>query len=104
MIALNPRPQADGLLAKLLNYMAAGRAIVSYSGSGEIIQHERTGLLVPGADPELFAGAILRLLDDPELARRLGAAAQSTVHEVFVWEKSVMLIEAVYERLVNNRR
>lgn len=101
MIALNPRPQADGLLAKLLNYMASGRAIVSFSGSGEIIQHERTGLLVPGRDPDLFAGAILRLLADPDFAHKLGAAAQSTVQDVFVWEKSVMLFEAIYDKLVN---
>ncbi|MGH2582410.1 MAG: glycosyltransferase family 4 protein, partial [Anaerolineales bacterium] len=101
MIALNPRPWADGLLAKLLNYMAAGRAIVSYEGSTEIIEHERTGILVPGAEPEAFAAAILRLLDDPELAHSLGAAAQSAVQDIFVWEKSVMLFEDIYDKLVN---
>lgn len=103
MIALNPRPQADGLLAKLLNYMAAGRAIVSFSGSGEILQHEHTALLVPGREPKMFAGAILRLLADPDLAERLGAAAQSKVQDVFVWKKSVLLFEAIYDKLINPR-
>ncbi|HLD92679.1 MAG TPA: glycosyltransferase family 4 protein [Anaerolineales bacterium] len=101
MIALNPRPRADGVLVKLLNYMAAGCAIVSFSGSGEIIQHERTGLLVAGAEVEMFASAILRLLENPELAQKLGAAAQSTAQDVFVWEKSVMLFEAIYDKLVD---
>ena len=101
MIALNPRPRADGILVKLLNYMAAGCAIVSFSGSGEIIQHERTGLLVAGAEVEMFASAILRLLENPELAQKLGAAAQSTAQDVFVWEKSVMLFEAIYDKLVD---
>ena len=50
MIALNPRVDCDGLPVKLLNYMATGRAIVSFAGSAEILEHEQTGLVVPSGD------------------------------------------------------
>lgn len=103
-IALNPRLQADGLPAKLLNYMATGRAIVSFAGSGEILHDERTGLLVREESVESFAGAILRLLDDPRLAERLGRAAQEEVQEFFVWESMVKIIEEIYARVLRERK
>src|SRR4029077_9647123 len=36
-ILLNPRPACDGIPQKLLNYMAAGRPIVSFAGSAKVI-------------------------------------------------------------------
>jgi glycosyltransferase involved in cell wall biosynthesis len=96
MIALNPRVDCDGLPVKLLNYMATGRAIVSFSGSAEILEHEQTGLVVPSGDTQAFASAIVKLLDHPDLARRLGMAAQTKVQEFFVWKSQVRLLERVY--------
>ena len=42
-------------------------------------------LPVPPSDPEALAVAIGRLLDEPELARRLGAAGRARVVERFTW-------------------
>lgn len=103
-IALNPRLEADGLPLKLLNYMATGRAIVSFAGSGEILHDEETGLIVRQASAESFAAAILRLLDDPQLAERLGRSAQREVQEFFVWEPMVRIIEGVYARVLESRQ
>lgn len=99
LIALNPRPQADGMPVKLLNYMATGRAIVSFSGSGEILEHENTALLVSHPDEQHFAQAVLRLLDDPPLARKLGHAAQAMAQEFFLQEAMVKTIEQVYDKV-----
>jgi glycosyltransferase involved in cell wall biosynthesis len=49
------------------------------AAAGGLIEHERTGLVVPAGDPEALAGALRRLQEDPGLRARLGAAAQETV-------------------------
>ncbi len=100
-IALHPRVGSNGMPIKLLNYMATGRAIVSFEGFAEVLQNEITGLVVPKNDIEAFSHAILRLLDSPDLVKKLGAAAQLTTQQFFVWEKSVNLLESIYLSLLD---
>jgi glycosyltransferase involved in cell wall biosynthesis len=102
-VALNPRVHCDGLPLKLLNYMATGRPVVSFEGSAEALEHERTGLVVPNGDIDGFAQAVLRLLEDSEFAGRLGQNAQSVVQEFFVWENSVRSLETIYDSLLARR-
>lgn len=102
-IALNPRVHCDGLPLKLLNYMATGRAVVSFAGSAEVLTHEQTGLIAPDNDIDAFAHAILRLLENPQLAETLGANAKVYVHEFFVWEQSVQALENIYASLLERR-
>ncbi len=51
--------------------------------STDIVDHERDGLLVEQQNPKAFAAAITRLLDDPELARKIGLQAVEKVREKF---------------------
>ena len=69
----------------LLESLAAGAATVSADAGGpaEIIRDGETGLLVPAEDPVALASACRRLLSDPALCARLGAAARSDVAERF---------------------
>jgi glycosyltransferase involved in cell wall biosynthesis len=103
MIALSPRVECDGLPLKVLNYMATGRAIVAFEGSGEILIHRQTGLVIRNGDVSAFAAAILELLENPALAGQLGKAAQSTVMEFFVWEDSIKLLEDIYAGVLEGR-
>jgi glycosyltransferase involved in cell wall biosynthesis len=48
-------------------------------GVPEIVEHERTGLLVPPKNPEAMADALARILRDAELRRNLSAAAREAV-------------------------
>ena len=48
-------------------------------GTPEVVVHERTGLLVPPANPAALAAAIERLLDDPALASRLGSEGRNSI-------------------------
>jgi glycosyltransferase involved in cell wall biosynthesis len=49
------------------------------AAAGGLVQHERTGLVVPAGDERALAGALRRLHDDPELRARLGANAREAV-------------------------
>jgi glycosyltransferase involved in cell wall biosynthesis len=49
------------------------------AAAGGLVQHERTGLVVPAEDAHALAGALRRLHDDPPLRARLGAAGRAAV-------------------------
>jgi glycosyltransferase involved in cell wall biosynthesis len=49
------------------------------AAAGGLVEHERTGLVVPAGDAEALAGALRRLHDDGPLRERLGAAARAAV-------------------------
>ena len=76
VFALTSRSEALG--SAILEAMAAGVAVVATRAGGipEVVEHERTGLLTPVADPAAVAAAIDRLLDDRALATRLAIEAR----------------------------
>ncbi|MBN8892549.1 MAG: glycosyl transferase family 1 [Rhodospirillales bacterium 70-18] len=78
-IALQPKvvPYASPL--KIFDYMAAGRAIVAPDQPNirELLEHERTALLFDPDEDGAMWRAIQRLIDDPALRLRLGAAARA---------------------------
>lgn len=80
-----------GSPTKLFEYMAMGRGIVASSLGqiAEVLEHERTALLVEPGDPDALAGALARLVDDPELSRRLGTAAREAACERHTWHAHV---------------
>ena len=67
----------EGMPLALIEGMAAGCAVVGSAVAGvrEVIRDGEDGLLVPEGDPVALADALERLLRDPALASRLGAAA-----------------------------
>jgi glycosyltransferase involved in cell wall biosynthesis len=89
---------------KLLNYMAAGRAIVSFASSGRCLDNEVTALLVPDGDVAAFARAIARLLEDPTLAREIGQRARREAERAHAWSRAAERVEAVYESVAADRR
>lgn len=68
-------------------------------GMKEIVD-EDTGILVERADPTALAEAILRMLDDPELRARMGAAGRRRVAEKFAWDRVAEAAAHRYAELV----
>jgi len=89
----------EGMSNAILEAMAAGRPVVAtdVGGNGEILADGRTGVLVPGGDCDAMAAAILRLVNDGESGRRLGAAARADVTARFGARASVARLERLYE-------
>jgi glycosyltransferase involved in cell wall biosynthesis len=102
-MAVLPRTQCDGIPQKLLNYMAAAKAIVSSAGSAKVIEHERTGLVVPNGDAEAFARAMLRVAANPTFGQELGSAARAHVAANYSWEQAAERVEGVYETVTAAR-
>ncbi|MGC9398865.1 MAG: glycosyltransferase [Anaerolineae bacterium] len=92
----------EGLPLALLEAMAAGLPVVAtrVGGVPEVVVDGVTGLLVPPRDPHALADAILRLLRDPALRRRMGEAGRARVAAHFSVEQMVRKIEALYEQLL----
>jgi glycosyltransferase involved in cell wall biosynthesis len=92
----------ENLPARILEAMSCELPVVATDiyGIPEAITHGENGLLVPPRDEEALAEAILKLLDDESLRRRLGASARRTVLEKYDWRKLAPQIKGVYEKVV----
>lgn len=77
----------EGLPTTILEAMSCGIPTVATvaAGTSEIVTDGETGLLVPPRDPEKLAIAILTLLNDKELRRRMGENARKRVEKYFEW-------------------
>jgi glycosyltransferase involved in cell wall biosynthesis len=94
--------RAEPLGSALLSAMAHGLPSVSLARGAvrEVIEDGRNGLLAGGPEPGAFADAILRVLDDPALAARLGAAARRTVEQRFSADAMIQSTLQVYHRVL----
>jgi glycosyltransferase involved in cell wall biosynthesis len=88
-----------------LEAMACGCAVVASAVGGipEIISDGADGLLVPPGQPEVLAEAIMRLLADPELRRRLGSNARVSVCERFSRQAVCARTLRAYRSLIGMR-
>ena len=99
-IAVNPRMDCDGIPVKLLNYMAAGKPVLSFASSAPGVRHRQTGWLVADGDVDGFAEGALTLLDNAELASALGQNARRLVKDQHDWGRSTELAENIYRRVI----
>ena len=78
--------------------MAAGLPVVASAVGGllDLVDHGRTGLLVPVDDAGGFAAAIEQLMADPERAARIGAAAREDVMSRYSFDRMVRAFEDLY--------
>ena len=68
----------------------------------DIVEHERTGLLVDAGDAAGLAQAIERVLSDPSLAQRLGNAGRERVLERYSWDRVVERLHCAYRELLTS--
>jgi glycosyltransferase involved in cell wall biosynthesis len=91
----------EGLPIAILEAMACGRPVVAtpVGGVPEAVVDGQTGYLVPPKDPAALAEAVLRLLDDPILARRLGDEGRRRAETVLSIGRVASRVESLYEEL-----
>jgi glycosyltransferase involved in cell wall biosynthesis len=76
---------SEGLPNTILEAMATGLPVVStrVGGADELVEHGRTGLLVPPSDAEAMAGALARLAAAPQERQAMGMAGRQAVERHF---------------------
>ena len=89
----------------LLEAMAAGAPVVAsdIDGYRDVVVHEENGLLAPAREPDAIAGAVSRLIDNTDLARRLSATGRQ-VAEQYRWQHVASDVEAYYQRCVEEAK
>jgi glycosyltransferase involved in cell wall biosynthesis len=96
---------SESMSNALLEYMAAGRAIVAtdVGANAQLLSHGREGLVVPGGDDGALGRAVGRLLREPDLARALGAAARRRAATEYSRAAMVGRFETFFASLVTSR-
>ncbi len=100
---LNPLNDVS-TMTKLMEFMAMGKASVSFELKEARYSAQDSALYVPGNDWRAFGDAILELLDDPERRARMGEAGLQRIRTELAWERSEVNLRAAYERVMGRRR
>jgi glycosyltransferase involved in cell wall biosynthesis len=97
---------AEGISNTILEAMASGLPVVAtrVGGNPELVDEEKTGVLVPPADPAALAGAIFRYVQTPGLMSAHGRAGRERVEARFSMAAMVEGYLAVYDEVLRGKR
>lgn len=83
--------------SKLPFYLASGRPVITAATNlGRHLRHEEHCLFLQDSSAEDIARNIMRLMDEPELARALGRNGREFARRYLSWDKSAAKVEAFY--------
>ncbi len=88
----------EGVSQSVMQAMAAGLPVVATTvgAMAEAVQHERTGLLVPPRNTDALRAALMHLMDNEALRRKLGTAGLDFARQHFGLEHMLARMEAVF--------
>lgn len=96
-VFIAPILSGSGTKLKILEAMAAGKAIVATSIGVEGIEGEDREHFMVADDPETFSKRVVSLLNDPALRERLGSNARKRAKEKYNWEAICKKMSDVYQ-------
>jgi len=96
----------EGLPIVVLEAMEAGKPVVATAVDGvrEVVEHGKTGLLVKTERPDLMADSVIKLINDPDLANRMGQRGRGRIKRFFSINRVINTVEQIYFSRVFNRR
>lgn len=96
----------EGLPYTLLEAMSLGKPVLAsdVGGLAEVLRDNETGLLFPPRDPAAIARACRRLVEEPDLGPRLGAAAARVQRERYTLDAMLDRYVEIYEEAIERRR
>lgn len=100
-----PSLEGEGMPNVVLEAMAWGLPIVATESGGlpSLIEDSTSGYLVPMRDPDTLADRISRLVNQPDLSKRIGEEGRLYVHQNRSWNSVIKELEDYYkEKLSNN--
>ncbi len=96
----------EGLPRAVVQALACGKPAVGFAldGTPEVVIPGETGYLAaPESEADAAAG-VIRILDNPKLAARMGENGRKLVAERFPWQKMADILEDEYEQLLHKAR
>ena len=96
----------EGLPNVVCEAMLSGRAVVASTAGGipEIVQNERTGMLVPPRDVEPLSDALLRMSADGAKRELVAERARAFALEHLTWRGSAKRYETLYNDVLAERK
>ncbi len=91
--------ETEGLSLSICEAMALGKPVLAtdVGGNRELVEDGKTGFLIPREDTEALARAIVRLLQDPEMAHDMGQRAREKIVTQFGLGRYVNEYQTLYE-------
>jgi glycosyltransferase involved in cell wall biosynthesis len=95
----------EGISNTILEAMASGLPVVAtrVGGNPELVEEEKTGMLVPASDPVAMAEAIWKYANNLEMLIRLGQAGRKKAEIQFSIEKMVLNYLRVYDTVLDRK-
>ena len=92
----------NNLPQKLFEFMALGMPVVlsDLPPSRPFVGDGGCAIMVPPGDHSAYADAIIKLLDDPDLCRKMGAEGRRRVEQEYNWEKESQKLLDLYTELL----
>ena len=84
-VAVIPRVNCPGIPQKLTNYMAAGKAIVSFEGSAKLLTNRENGIVVENGNIDRMARMVVHLLRHSDERNMLGSKAKKSLLGRYDW-------------------
>jgi teichuronic acid biosynthesis glycosyltransferase TuaC len=93
----------EGLPNVLVEAMACQKAVIAtrVGGIPEVVEHERTGLLVNASDVSGLTSACILQAASPELRRSVALAGREAVVQTFSWERNAAAVCELYESVAH---
>ncbi|MCE1247974.1 MAG: glycosyltransferase family 4 protein [Firmicutes bacterium] len=95
----------EGQGVVLLEAMCYSKPVVASDVGGitDVVDDGVTGILIPPADPEALAAALIKMMDNPDMMKKMGDAGYERVNKLFHDRDSNRKRLEVYKKLYKNR-
>ena len=91
----------EGLSNAVLEYMACGLPIVATAVGGNIeIVSDKNGICVPPGNAEKLADALVKLIENKPLRKKLGEASLSIIRQSYSWNRTMYDLESYYKSIL----
>jgi glycosyltransferase involved in cell wall biosynthesis len=100
-VSVNPLPYAVGIQNKVLEAMAMATPVVASPLACTALGAAPGVDLLVEAEADPFAAAVLRLLADPSVAERIGAAGRRYVTAHHDWRQAIVRLETIYRDAID---